>query len=57
MYQYVYIMLLCVVLSSNEIGLGDYLISHGESDFTHAGDIMKQVGKVHNQNAKIRLVI
>lgn len=50
-------MLLCVVLSSNEIGLGDYLISHGESDFTHAGDIMKQVGKVHNQNAKIRLVI
>ena len=44
-------------LSDYELTLGEFLFSNGENDVTHAGDVMKQVGRAHDQNAKLRLVL
>lgn len=45
---------MCIDLSSHEVSLSEFLLRSGEHDFTHAGEVMKQVGQAHDRNAKMR---
>lgn len=41
-------------LSSQEMAMGEYLFTFGESELTTAGDVMQSVGRVQETNAKAR---